>query len=176
MTIIFQKYLKVHIFLFLWLVAQILLPFGVSAEMSTDIISMKLFAEIKVLDSVENEIKEMIIAKQFKDNGELFIISSIKQMIRTTQGVLIGQMELLNVDKYVDSKHRQEYSEQRFNSINLKKVVLDANKVELKRLNSYISNDRMTALTKKSTAAIKQSLMLLDSANKLYEKEILKIK
>jgi hypothetical protein len=143
---------------------------------SSGILSSQLFREIKVLDSVENTLKEIILSKQYSDSDELFIISSIKQMIRTTQAVLIGQMELINIDKYIDTEQRQEYSEQRFNSINLKKVVLNANMLELKRLNSYISNGRVEALTKKSTDAINRSLMLLDNANKIYEIEILRTK
>jgi hypothetical protein len=153
-----------------------LFPNNSISETSSDILAFQLFEEIKALDSIENTLKEMILAKNYKNSDELFIMSSIKQMIRTTLGVLIGQMELINVDKFVDTENKQEYSEQRFNSINLKKVVINANMVELKRLNSFISNKKVDALTKKSTKAIENSLSLLDKANKLYEKEILRIK
>ena len=163
------SFLSLTLFLMMQLVAT-----RSHSETSSDILAYQLYDEIKVLDSVENSFKEMILSKQYKNNDELFILSSIKQMIRTTQGVLIGQMELISVDKYIDTKHKKEYSEQRFNSINLKKVVLNSNRVELERLSNYISNDKVDILSKKSTKAIKKSLKLLDKANRLYEIEILK--
>lgn len=162
-----------------WILCLVLVLIMLQANIShsgitSDILANRLFEQIKVLDLAENNFKEMILSKQYKNLDELCIISSIKQMIRTTQGVLIGQMELIGVDKYVDAKYKKRYSEQRYNSINLKKVILNTNKVELKRLQGFISNGRVHTYTMKSVKAIEESLGLLDKANKLYENEILK--
>jgi len=157
----------------LFSIAIAISPKGSFGEVSPDRISQKLYLQIQKLDAIENDLKEIILKKRYKDGGALFIISSIKQMIRTTNAVLIGQMEMIANDKYIDSKFKKIYSEQRYNSINLKKVVLNANKVELKRLSGFISNRSVDRLTTKSVKIMTSSLELLDDANRLYEAEIL---